>query len=164
MILGGGALQLVAIFIHGSSGSIYDALKLSSRSFVWNSAYLAGVVVCVVAAVIAMASSARLSGPLAVGGAVVAGFNWLPLMVPHFVNGYGHPIGVNGAAGVAGAALALVGGILAWAATEVSVTDRATASVGSSGAGIASAGWYPDPSGQGQRWWDGATWTEHTHL
>lgn len=25
------------------------------------------------------------------------------------------------------------------------------------------AGWYTDPHGQaGQRWWDGATWTEHT--
>ena len=25
------------------------------------------------------------------------------------------------------------------------------------------AGWYPDPQGQGLRWWDGSTWTEHTH-
>ena len=22
-------------------------------------------------------------------------------------------------------------------------------------------GWYPDPWQQGQRWWDGATWTAH---
>ena len=22
-------------------------------------------------------------------------------------------------------------------------------------------GWYPDPQGQGQRWWDGTRWTEH---
>lgn len=22
-------------------------------------------------------------------------------------------------------------------------------------------GWYPDPSGSGQRWWDGANWTQH---
>ena len=25
------------------------------------------------------------------------------------------------------------------------------------------AGWYPDPQGQGLRWWDGSAWTEHTH-
>lgn len=27
-------------------------------------------------------------------------------------------------------------------------------------------GWYPDPSGSPglQRWWDGAKWTEHTHM
>jgi hypothetical protein len=24
------------------------------------------------------------------------------------------------------------------------------------------AGWYPDPSGQGLRYWDGAAWTAHT--
>jgi hypothetical protein len=24
------------------------------------------------------------------------------------------------------------------------------------------SGWYPDPSGIGQRWWDGNAWTEHT--
>lgn len=24
------------------------------------------------------------------------------------------------------------------------------------------AGWYPDPQGYGQRYWDGAAWTEHT--
>jgi Protein of unknown function (DUF2510) len=24
------------------------------------------------------------------------------------------------------------------------------------------AGWYPDPGGQGLRYWDGAAWTEHT--
>jgi uncharacterized protein len=23
-------------------------------------------------------------------------------------------------------------------------------------------GWYPDPSGGGERWWDGGRWTEHT--
>lgn len=23
------------------------------------------------------------------------------------------------------------------------------------------AGWYPDPSGAGQRWWDGTAWTDH---
>jgi hypothetical protein len=23
------------------------------------------------------------------------------------------------------------------------------------------AGWYPDPTGHGQRFWDGARWTEH---
>jgi hypothetical protein len=23
------------------------------------------------------------------------------------------------------------------------------------------AGWYPDPEGQGARWWDGQSWTEH---
>ncbi len=25
------------------------------------------------------------------------------------------------------------------------------------------AGWYPNPQGQGLRWWDGSAWTEHTH-
>jgi hypothetical protein len=25
------------------------------------------------------------------------------------------------------------------------------------------ADWYPDPSGAGLRWWDGAQWTQHTH-
>ncbi|CNH70930.1 transmembrane protein [Mycobacterium tuberculosis] len=25
------------------------------------------------------------------------------------------------------------------------------------------AGWYPDPSGAGLRYWDGATWTHWTH-
>jgi Protein of unknown function (DUF2510) len=25
------------------------------------------------------------------------------------------------------------------------------------------AGWYQDPRGQGQRYWDGRQWTEHTH-
>jgi hypothetical protein len=24
------------------------------------------------------------------------------------------------------------------------------------------AGWYPDPQGEGQRYWDGTKWTEHT--
>ncbi|WCO65185.1 DUF2510 domain-containing protein [Iamia majanohamensis] len=23
------------------------------------------------------------------------------------------------------------------------------------------AGWYPDPDGEGLRWWDGTTWTVH---
>lgn len=27
--------------------------------------------------------------------------------------------------------------------------------------GSAPPGWYPDPSGHGQRWWDGSRWTEH---
>lgn len=27
---------------------------------------------------------------------------------------------------------------------------------------MAPAGWYPDPSGMGVRWWDGAQWTAHT--
>lgn len=25
-------------------------------------------------------------------------------------------------------------------------------------------GWYPDPSGSGHRWWDGAGWTSHQHA
>ncbi len=25
------------------------------------------------------------------------------------------------------------------------------------------AGWFPNPTGPGWRWWDGTTWTEHTH-
>jgi uncharacterized protein len=25
-------------------------------------------------------------------------------------------------------------------------------------------GWYPDPSGGGERWWDGGRWTEHTRV
>ena len=25
------------------------------------------------------------------------------------------------------------------------------------------AGWYPDPAGSGQRYWDGTAWTTHTH-
>ncbi|EUA92115.1 hypothetical protein I551_1469 [Mycobacterium ulcerans str. Harvey] len=25
------------------------------------------------------------------------------------------------------------------------------------------AGWYPDPHGAGQRYWDGTTWTNWTH-
>jgi hypothetical protein len=24
-------------------------------------------------------------------------------------------------------------------------------------------GWYPDPEGQGMRWWDGFQWTGHRH-
>ncbi len=24
------------------------------------------------------------------------------------------------------------------------------------------AGWYPDPNGQGERWWDGSAWSQHT--
>ena len=27
---------------------------------------------------------------------------------------------------------------------------------------VPAAGWYPDPSGTGQRYWDGAQWSEHT--
>lgn len=26
------------------------------------------------------------------------------------------------------------------------------------------AGWYPDPNGQGERWWDGSAWSEHTRA
>lgn len=26
------------------------------------------------------------------------------------------------------------------------------------------AGWYADPQGPGQRWWDGSRWTEHVHA
>ncbi len=29
------------------------------------------------------------------------------------------------------------------------------------GPGSTPAGWYDDPAGPGQRWWDGAAWTEH---
>lgn len=29
-------------------------------------------------------------------------------------------------------------------------------------AGLPPAAWYPDPSGQGQRYWDGRVWTDHT--
>jgi ABC-type dipeptide/oligopeptide/nickel transport system permease component len=30
---------------------------------------------------------------------------------------------------------------------------------------VAPAGWYSDPHGQASmRWWDGQTWTEHTHA
>ncbi len=30
---------------------------------------------------------------------------------------------------------------------------------------VAPAGWYDDPHGQASlRWWDGSTWTEHTHT
>jgi len=28
--------------------------------------------------------------------------------------------------------------------------------------GAVPAGWYPDPAGQGQRYWDGSGWTTHT--
>jgi hypothetical protein len=27
---------------------------------------------------------------------------------------------------------------------------------------VTPAGWYPDPEGEGQRYWDGTRWTEHT--
>lgn len=34
----------------------------------------------------------------------------------------------------------------------------------STGDGTTAAGWYPDPSGvPGQRWWDGAQWTQQHH-
>ena len=26
------------------------------------------------------------------------------------------------------------------------------------------AGWYPNPTGAGHRWWDGQHWTEHVHA
>lgn len=26
------------------------------------------------------------------------------------------------------------------------------------------AGWYPNPEGEGLRWWDGSGWTDHTHV
>lgn len=29
---------------------------------------------------------------------------------------------------------------------------------------MAPAAWYPNPSGSGLRWWDGAAWTEYTHA
>ena len=32
------------------------------------------------------------------------------------------------------------------------------------GAAVPAAGWYPDPQGVGQRWWNGQSWTEHVQA
>lgn len=48
---------------------------------------------------------------------------------------------------------------------DVEAADAALGSAGGVGTQTAAsqpAGWYPDPNGGGQRYWDGQAWTEHT--
>lgn len=170
MILGGAALQVVALFINGTyyNSSIFKTLKLSGGSFVWNSSYLGGAIVCAVAAMAVITNNSRVAGALAVGAAIMAGLDWLPLMLPRYVYHGGHAIGTSGAVGVAGAGLAIFGGVLTWksdvdapAASYPAV--RSQPLVARPATPTVPAGWYPNPSGAGQRWWDGAAWTEHTH-
>lgn len=40
--------------------------------------------------------------------------------------------------------------------------DSAPAEAAASAGDSTPAGWYPDPSGTGQRWWDGTAWTDNT--
>ena len=48
----------------------------------------------------------------------------------------------------------------ATATTEATVAESAVAV--SPETGLPVAGWYPDPAGPGQRWWDGVQWTTAT--
>jgi len=43
------------------------------------------------------------------------------------------------------------------------MSEQAVATPSQTSAATPDAGWYPDPQGQGLRWWDGSAWTEHTH-
>lgn len=56
----------------------------------------------------------------------------------------------------------LVYGVLAVTGLADSIVESLQGG-GTSGAGPQQppAGWYDDPEGAGQRWWDGSAWTEH---
>ncbi|MCB0997214.1 MAG: M48 family metalloprotease [Acidimicrobiales bacterium] len=64
----------------------------------------------------------------------------------------------------AGSALAPGTHVVGLAATEAAATPAAGGATPAAPTGGTPAGWYPDPSRpRALRWWDGSTWTSHTH-
>jgi hypothetical protein len=90
-------------------------------------------------------------------------------LVPGIDGGYiGDPsIEIGSYLGIAGAAIALLGGLLgvadALTSARVDDTNGRVAGGATTLAGFAPAGWFPDPAGAAElRRWDGRTWTNET--
>jgi hypothetical protein len=56
------------------------------------------------------------------------------------------------------------GGVEAAGAGEAGVDAAGAGEVAAIAAGAIPAGWYADPSGQGERWWTGDGWSEHVRT
>lgn len=119
---------------------------------------LAGCSLLLVAALVTAAGSRpQMAGAFAAGAASVMASLWLsPILV-------GRDGDIPGELWVAllGAAAALAGGLMAMAEKD---QGGAVASTTNSPEKAIPAGWYPDPSGAGHRWWDGSAWTEHVRA
>jgi hypothetical protein len=56
------------------------------------------------------------------------------------------------------AGLTVASANISQATREIAVPEQPSAST------LPPAAWYPNPSGSGQRYWDGTAWTEHVHA
>jgi hypothetical protein len=161
-MLGGAALQIVGLTVHSSSFCCQIIERRPGPSWAWAADVIACTILAVVGAVVLFTTRSRLVSAGVAGGSLIGMFTWLAFMFSNVISsGYqgdwnlGAVLWWTGAVGASGAALAFVGGLAgALPGPLPSVAVRAAIP----------AGWYPDPGGRGQRWWDGYAWTEQARA
>lgn len=160
LLLVGAFPQFVGLFVESQSFCCQVIAPDYAPSWFWAAPNLAGAALAAAGGAAVLATRSRLLASAAAGASLVAAFAWLAYMLSPILSEYdggwdlGEGLWWTGSIGALGAVVAVVGGLLG--ALPGSVRDVAT--VGTS----PDAGWYPDPAGGGQRWWDGAAWTEQT--
>ena len=151
LLLGGAALEGIAQFVPSNGFKIWLYTHSSFRGFVGTAHYTLPALALAAVAVAIFATGSRQVAAFAAGIAVVSAVAWLQLAIQRWIGGYGHVVYWNGFIGLVGAIIASVGAVIGWSVGFDRPAGRVPVS-----------GWYSDPSGTGQRWWDGTTWTSHT--
>lgn len=159
LLLIGGVLQGLAFFVRSNDYRMWEYLEAAVRfeegfvdsvqSILSLLPYLLGGVLLTAAGIAYLVRPHR---PVAAFGAGVAALSvavWASAATGYDGSDFGWAW--NGILACLGGGVALAGGIVAWVMPAERAVD-----------GLARAGWYPDPSGGGKRWWDGTTWTTHT--
>lgn len=151
LILVGAGLQAVAHFVPNRGSSIWDYNHDTFRAFVYTSHLTLSVIALMVAAILVFVTASRAFAAFAAGVAAMSAVIWVQIAFAEWLADYGSAVAWNGVVGLLGAVVAGVGAVAGW-------TIGFDARLGAT----ASPGWYADPSGPGQRWWDGTAWTTHT--
>jgi len=159
LLLIGGVLQGLAFFVRGNGYRMWDYLETavrlddgfvdSAQSLLSLLPYLLGGVLLTSAGVAYLVRPHRPVAAFGAGVAILSVAVWSSMATGYDGSDFG--LAWNGILACLGGGAALAGGIVAW----VMPAEGARA-------GVAQAGWYPDPSGGGRRWWDGTAWTTHT--
>jgi hypothetical protein len=152
VVLAGAGLQGVAHFVPSHGASLWDYNHDDARTFVYYAAYMLAVVALAAAGIEILAVASRTFAAFGAGVAAMAAILWSHIAFAEWFGGYGSTNAQwNGVLGLVGAIVAGIGSVIGW-------TVGFDARLGAT----ASPGWYADPSGPGQRWWDGTAWTAHT--